>query len=50
MRAAKVSNVPQQILVSDNTAIKALADIYAKAPLDTLKTWRISALPSARSL
>ena len=40
MQAAKVNNVPQQILVSDNTAIKALADIYAKSPLDTLKTWQ----------
>ena len=29
-----------KILVSDNTAIKALAALYATTPLDTLKTWQ----------
>ncbi|HEY8591531.1 MAG TPA: M13 family metallopeptidase [Sphingomicrobium sp.] len=28
------------VLVSDNTAIKALAALYAKTPLSTLKTWQ----------
>ncbi|MGE5599951.1 MAG: M13 family metallopeptidase [Pseudomonadota bacterium] len=29
-----------KILVADNTAIKALAALYAKTPLETLKTWQ----------
>jgi putative endopeptidase len=36
---AKVDKVPT-MLVADNTAIKALAALYAKTPLDTLKTWQ----------
>ena len=35
---AKVDKVPT-LLVADNTAIKALAALYATAPLDTLKAW-----------
>jgi len=29
-----------KILVADNTAIKALAALYAKTPMETLKTWQ----------
>ncbi|HEU5482625.1 MAG TPA: M13 family metallopeptidase, partial [Sphingomicrobium sp.] len=35
----KVNSVPQ-LIVGDNTAIKALAALYDKTPLDTLKTWQ----------
>jgi putative endopeptidase len=37
LAAAKVMS--PHMLVSDNTAIKALAAVYAKTPLNTLKTW-----------
>lgn len=40
LQASKVTNVPAQMMVADNSAIKALADIYAKTPLDALKTWQ----------
>jgi len=36
---AKVDKV-RTMLVADNTAIRALAALYAKTPLDTLKTWQ----------
>ena len=39
LQSAKVGAVPT-ILVSDNTAIKALAALYASTPLETLKTWQ----------
>jgi putative endopeptidase len=39
MAAARIPAVPQY-LVSDNTAIKALAALYDKTPLATLKTWQ----------
>jgi putative endopeptidase len=35
----KVDGV-QQLLVSDNTAIKAIAALYDRTPLETLKTWQ----------
>ena len=39
MADAKVGAVPT-LLAADNTAIKALAAIYDKTPLETLKTWQ----------
>ncbi len=39
MADAKVGPVPS-MLVADNTAIKALASIYDKTPLELLKTWQ----------
>jgi putative endopeptidase len=39
MADAKIGAVPT-LLVADNTAIKALAAIYDKTPLETLKTWQ----------
>ncbi len=35
----KINGVPR-IIVGDNTAVKALAAMYDKTPLDTLKTWQ----------
>jgi putative endopeptidase len=35
----KVDGVPT-LIVGDNTAVKALAAMYDKTPLDTLKTWQ----------
>jgi putative endopeptidase len=35
---AKVSS--PHMLIGDNTAVKAIAELYAQAPLDTLKTWQ----------
>ena len=35
----RVARTPS-LIVSDNTAIKALAALYAKTPLETLKTWQ----------
>ena len=40
LKAARVSGVVQKAMVADNTAIKALAALYAKTPLDTLKSWQ----------
>jgi putative endopeptidase len=40
LKAARVSGVVPKAMVSDNTAIKALAALYAKTPLDTLKSWQ----------
>jgi putative endopeptidase len=40
LKAARVSGVVQKAMVADNTAIKALAALYAKAPLETLKSWQ----------
>lgn len=40
LRAAKVNNIPQQLLVADNTAVKAVAALYQSTPLETLKTWQ----------
>jgi putative endopeptidase len=40
LETAKVAGVVPTMLVADNTAIKALAALYAKTPLDTLKTWQ----------
>ena len=37
---AKITSVPSTMLVADNTAIKALASIYDKTPLELLKTWQ----------
>jgi putative endopeptidase len=39
LQASGVSGAPQ-FIVSDNTAIKALAALYEKTPLETLKTWQ----------
>ena len=39
LQSARVGTVPV-MMVSDNTAIKALAALYANTPLDTLKTWQ----------
>ena len=38
----RAAGIPPQkdLLVSDNTAIKALARIYANTPLETLKSWQ----------
>jgi putative endopeptidase len=35
----KVNTVPK-LIVGDNTAVKALAALYDKTPLETLKTWQ----------
>ena len=35
----KVDTVPK-LIVGDNTAVKALAAMYARTPLETLKTWQ----------
>jgi putative endopeptidase len=35
----KINGVPQ-LIVGDNTAVKALAALYDKTPLETLKTWQ----------
>jgi putative endopeptidase len=35
---AKVSS--PHMLIGDNTAVKAIAELYAQAPLETLKTWQ----------
>ena len=35
----KVDSVPK-LIVGDNTAVKALAALYDKTPLETLKTWQ----------
>ena len=40
LKAARVSGVVDKAMVADNTAIKALAALYAKTPLDTLKSWQ----------
>ena len=40
LKAARVSGVVPKAMVSDNTAIKALAALYATTPLDTLKSWQ----------
>ena len=40
LKAARVSGVVQKAMVADNTAIKALAALYAKTPLETLKSWQ----------
>jgi putative endopeptidase len=39
LQAAKVVGIPK-LLVADNTAIKALAALYAATPLETLKLWQ----------
>ncbi|HEU4696265.1 MAG TPA: M13 family metallopeptidase, partial [Sphingomicrobium sp.] len=39
LTTTKVTQV-KDVLVSDNTAIKALAALYEKTPLETLKTWQ----------
>jgi putative endopeptidase len=39
LRDTKVDGVPQ-LIVGDNTAVKALAALYDKTPLDMLKTWQ----------
>jgi len=38
LKSAKIDSAPKMI-VSDNTAIKALAALYAETPLETLKSW-----------
>ena len=40
LKTARVSGVVPKAMVADNTAIKALAALYAKTPLDTLKSWQ----------
>ena len=40
LKAARVSGVVDKVMVADNTAIKALAGLYAKTPLETLKSWQ----------
>jgi putative endopeptidase len=40
LKAARVSGVVPKAMVADNTAIKALAALYAQTPLDTLKSWQ----------
>jgi len=40
LKAARVSGVVPKAMVADNTAIKALAALYATTPLDTLKSWQ----------
>jgi putative endopeptidase len=40
LKAARVSGVVPKAMVSDNTAVKALAALYATTPLDTLKSWQ----------
>jgi putative endopeptidase len=40
LKAAKVAGVVQKPIIADNTAVKALAALYAKTPLETLKTWQ----------
>ena len=40
LKAARVSGVVPKAMVADNTAIKALAALYAKTPLETLKNWQ----------
>lgn len=39
LAATRMDEVPQ-LIVSDNTAIKALAALYAATPLETLKLWQ----------
>jgi putative endopeptidase len=39
LSATRMDEVPQ-LIVSDNTAIKALAALYAATPLETLKLWQ----------
>ena len=39
LKEVKVDRVPK-LIVGDNTAVKAMAVLYAKTPLDTLKTWQ----------
>jgi putative endopeptidase len=39
LRDTKIAGVPSMI-VGDNTAVKALAALYEKTPLETLKTWQ----------
>ncbi|HEX2802725.1 MAG TPA: M13 family metallopeptidase [Sphingomicrobium sp.] len=39
LQAANVAGIVPQIIVSDNTAVKALAALYEKTPLETLKAW-----------
>ena len=38
LRESKV--VSPHMIVGDNTAVKAIAALYAATPLDTLKTWQ----------
>ena len=38
LQSAKIDSVPK-VLVSDNTAIKAMAALYRDTPLETLKSW-----------
>ena len=38
LKAAKLP--PRDLIAADNTAIKAIAALYDKTPLDTLKTWQ----------
>jgi putative endopeptidase len=38
LAAAKVNS--DKVIVADNTAVKALAALYDKTPLDTLKSWQ----------
>ncbi len=38
LKAARVP--PHDLLVGDNSAVKAIAALYANTPLDTLKTWQ----------
>ena len=38
LKAAKVP--PRDVIVGDNTALKAIAALYAKTPLEALKTWQ----------
>ena len=40
LKAARASGVVPKALVADNTAVKALAALYANTPLETLKTWQ----------
>ena len=37
---AETKTTAPKILVADNSAVKALAALYAKTPLETLKTWQ----------
>jgi putative endopeptidase len=39
LRDTKIAGVPSMI-VGDNTAVKALAALYERTPLETLKTWQ----------
>jgi putative endopeptidase len=40
LQTARVAGVVPQVIVSDNTAVKALASLYATTPLETLKSWQ----------